>query len=90
MFRVLLVDEDNVRMSTFVRKKTGSFEEGRAFYEFTENEDLPYCRKVIRMPVGKVNTYWLQLNGIKFLFKYIIAIANVYTFCLICPSILSY
>ena len=48
MFQVLKVDEENVRMSTFIRNKLGSFEKGRAFFEFTEKEDLPFCRKAIR------------------------------------------
>ena len=51
LFHVLEVNEENVRMSEFVKRKLkiSSFERGRAFYEFTLKEDLPYCRKVVRM-----------------------------------------
>ena len=54
------VDEDNVRLSQFVRKIFGSFENGRAFYEFSQQECFPACRKVIIIPdakVYKVNIY---------------------------------
>ena len=41
-------------MSEFVKEKLtlDSFESGRAFYEFTQAEDLPCCRKVIRVPLS--------------------------------------
>ena len=50
IFHVLEVDEDNLRMSEFVKRKLGSFESAKAFYEFIrKEEDLPCCRKVIHM-----------------------------------------
>ena len=50
-FAILEVDEDNVRLSEFVREKFGSFDSAKAFYEFVKPEYLPWCRKVIRVPV---------------------------------------
>ena len=61
MFQVLKVDEENVRMSKFVRNKLGSFEKGKAFFELTEKEDLPFCRKAMR----EQNTT-LKVNIVKF------------------------
>lgn len=51
-FHVLMVDEDNTEMSAFVMKKLQSFDSGRVFYEFTDEEDLSCCRKMIRVPSG--------------------------------------
>ena len=55
IFRVLEVDEDNVRMSEFIRRKPDCFEKGKVFYEFSEKEDLMCCRKTIRVPDAKVH-----------------------------------
>ena len=48
-YLVLNVKEDNVRMSEFIRMHPSikSFENGRAFYEFTEEEDLDIYKEVI-------------------------------------------
>lgn len=55
-FDVLEVDEDYVKMSEFVTAKLGTFENGRAFYEFNrEEEDLLYYKEVVRM--NKVSVY---------------------------------
>ena len=52
----LTVTEDNVRMSDFVTKGKGSFESGKAFYEFKDkDEDLLYCRKAMNIPKGVVS-----------------------------------
>ena len=53
-FCAVEVDEDNVRLSHFVRKIFGSFENGRAFYEFSQQEcfEIPACRKVIIIPAS--------------------------------------
>ena len=55
-FRALQVQVDNVRMSDFITKEIGSFERGKAFYEFKagDKEDLLCCRKAIRIPGKKV------------------------------------
>ena len=52
---MLVVDKDCVRMSDFVKEKTGVFEKGQVFYEFTQEEDLPYCRKIINLTEAQVN-----------------------------------
>ena len=53
-FYVLEVDEDNVPLANFVEKKLNvKFENGRAFYEFTQMEDLIFYKDVVIMP--KVN-----------------------------------
>ena len=51
-FYVLEVDEDNVQMANLVEKKLKvKFENGRAFYEFTQTEeDLLFYKDVVRMP----------------------------------------
>ena len=54
IFRVLDVDEDNVRMSKFVRRNLGLFEKGKVFYEFNKKEDLICCRKTIRVTEAMV------------------------------------
>ena len=53
-FAILEVDEDNVRLSEFVREKHGSFDSAKAFYEFVQPEYLPWCRKMIRVPATKL------------------------------------
>lgn len=40
------MDEDNVRLSTFIKNKGFKFINGFAFYEFTGREDL-HCYKEI-------------------------------------------
>ena len=57
-FYILEVDEDNVQMAKFVKKKLHEikFENGRAFYEFTEKEeDLLYYKDIVLM--SKVKFY---------------------------------
>ena len=45
------VDEDNVQMAKFVKEKLGKFENGRAFYEFTQiGEDFLFYKDVVLMP----------------------------------------
>ena len=51
-FHVLYVDEDNVQMSDFVKRALGvtKFENGRAYYEFTQTEeDFVSYKEVVRM-----------------------------------------
>ena len=46
---MLQVDEDNVQMAKFIERKLEvEFENGKAFYEFTQAEDLLYYRDVVR------------------------------------------
>lgn len=54
---MLEVDEDNVQMSKFVEKKLSprTFENGRAFYEFTDKEDLNYYKEVVAEQKNKVS-----------------------------------
>ena len=55
-FTVLDVDNDCVRMSKFIETKLKcKYEDGKAFYEVTENEeDLLYCKKILRPEKDKV------------------------------------
>ena len=53
-FHLLKVDEDNVRMSEFVKRKVSKFENGKAFYELTESEDLLYYKEVIHLELKNV------------------------------------
>ena len=64
MFHVRKVEEENIRMSVFVKNNFGSFERGRAFYEFIQKEDLLFWTKAIRMKKGniKVNINFLLKN----------------------------
>ena len=42
-----------MRLSTFIEKKLGcQYEDGKAFYEMSEMEDLLYCKKVLRPKRG--------------------------------------
>ena len=44
------VTEDNMQMSTFIKSRLGSFENGQAFYEFIgHEEDLVYYKQVINI-----------------------------------------
>ena len=54
-YEVVEVDEDNVRMSKFIEGKLNcQFEDGKAFYEATENEeDFLYYRKILRPDIRK-------------------------------------
>lgn len=54
-FYVLRVDENNVRMSEFVKMKIGSFENGRAFHEFKQPEDLLYYKEVVHVPTSLID-----------------------------------
>ena len=48
-YTVLEVDEDNVRMSKFIATKLNcKYEDGKAFYEAEKEEDLIYCKKILR------------------------------------------
>ena len=57
-YRVLDVDQDCVRLSKFIETKLNcQYEDGKAFYEVTEDdleEDLLYCKKILRPEVDKV------------------------------------
>ena len=54
-FHVLKVDKNNVRMSEFIKTKLGSFETGKAFYEFKQPEDLSLYKEVVHVPVDIYN-----------------------------------
>ena len=60
-YRVMDVDQNCVRMSEFIETKLKcQYENGRAFYEVMENdseEDLLYCKKVLRPQTNKVFSY---------------------------------
>ena len=57
IYTVLDVDQDRVRMSKFIETKLNcKFEDGKAFYETTENEeDLLYYKKILRPQTHEVN-----------------------------------
>ena len=48
-FKLLTVDEDNVRMSDFITRNMylAFFENGKAFYEFNECENFLYFKEVV-------------------------------------------
>ena len=46
---MLKVEKDNMRMSSFVKQNLGSFENGRAFYEFTSEEDFLHYEEVVKV-----------------------------------------
>ncbi len=59
-YSVLEVDEDSdcVRMSKFIETKLGcqyKYEDGKAFYEAEREEDLLYCKKILRPQKEEVN-----------------------------------
>lgn len=71
-YAVLDVDQDHVRMSKFIESKLNcQYEDGKAFYEATENEeDLLYCKKILRPQTNEVFSYrntchWLQCHSNK-------------------------
>ena len=51
-------------MSDFITKEKGSFESGKAFYEFKESdvEDLLYCRKAMNIQKRVVSFYNKYIN----------------------------
>ena len=53
---MLKVGENNVQMSKFIEKELGSqaFENGRAYYEFTGEEDLNYFKEIVTEQRNKV------------------------------------
>ena len=57
-YRVLDVDQDCVRLSKFIETRLNcQYEDGKAFYAVTEDdleEDLLYCKKILRPEVDKV------------------------------------
>ena len=57
-YRVLEVGEDCVRLSEFIETKLNChYEDGKAFYEVTESdseEDLLYCKKILRPQTNEV------------------------------------
>ena len=52
-FKLMTVDEDNVRMSEFITRdmNLAVFENGKAFYEFNECEDFLYFKEVVFLQV---------------------------------------
>ena len=42
-------------MSEFIRMKIGSFENGKAFYEFKEPEDLACYKEVVHIPMTLID-----------------------------------
>ena len=66
-YRVLEVGEDDVRMSKFIETKlNGQYEDGKAFYEVTENdpeEDLLYCKKILRPQTNEVFSYNVYMHS---------------------------
>ena len=41
-------------MSSFIKQNLGSFENGRAFYEFTDEEDFLHYKEVVKVLKGQV------------------------------------
>ena len=47
---MLIVEEDKAQISEYVKKKLGTFQTGRAFYELdlsSNDEDLKYYKEVV-------------------------------------------
>ena len=44
------MDEDNVRMSEYIKQQLGVYEKGAAFYEFVRSEDLLSYKEVVHVP----------------------------------------
>jgi hypothetical protein len=60
-YSVLEVDEDCVRMSKFVETKLGSpYEDEKVFYTAEKEEDLLYCKKILRPQKEEVNILFLD------------------------------
>ena len=53
-FCLLEVKKSNMRMSSFIKQKLGSFENGRAFYEFTDEEDFLHYKEVVNVQKSQV------------------------------------
>ena len=66
-YMVLDVDQDCVRMSKFIETKLKcQYEDGKAFYEVTENEeDLLYCKKVLHPQIKEVFCYSADTHGLR-------------------------
>ena len=46
-----MVDEDNVRMSEYIKQQLGvDYVKGAAFFEFAESEDLLSYKEVVHLP----------------------------------------
>ena len=60
-YRVLEVIQDCVQLSKFIETKLNcQYEDGKAFYEVTEKdseEDLLYCKKILRPQINEVFSY---------------------------------
>ena len=57
-YSVLEVDEDCVRMSKFIETKLDcQYKDGKAFYVAGKEEDLLYCKKILRPQKEQVN-FW--------------------------------
>ena len=55
-YSVLEVDKDCVRMSKFIETKLScQYEDRKAFYEAGKEEDLLYCKKILRPQKKEVN-----------------------------------
>ena len=44
------MEEDNVRMSEYIKQRLGVYEKGAAFYEFVQREDLLSYKEVLYVP----------------------------------------
>ena len=44
------MDEDNVRMSEYIKQQLGVYEKGAAFYEFAQSDDLLSYKEVVHVP----------------------------------------
>ena len=60
-YKVIDVDEDCIRLSKFIETKLDcKYEDGHAFYEMTEGdseEDLIYCKKILRPEIERLYSY---------------------------------
>ena len=60
-YRVLEIDQDCVQLSKFIETKLNcQYEDGKAFYEVTEDdleEDLLYCKRILRPQTNEVFSY---------------------------------
>jgi hypothetical protein len=42
-------------MSEFIKMKVGSFDNGNAFFEFKQPEDLPCFKEVVQVPMSLID-----------------------------------
>ena len=50
------MDDENIRLSEFICQKLGEYEKGKAFYEYTQEDDLPFYKEVVYVPRNELES----------------------------------